>query len=424
MAEIIEMPKLSDTMTIGTLVRWLKNEGDAVLPGDMLAEIETDKATMELENFSRGVLLKHYVPVGGQVPIGAPLCAIGNSGEAAPEVSNASNKQDAAPQSPEKAEASAPTEPLAIPSATTPCVAPIHTESSGRIKASPLAKKMAKVEGVDLQSISGTGPHGRIVRADILKALEGGASQPQGAFNASTGYVPQLVEKSIPVTGLRGTIARRLVQSKQENPHFYLEITVNAEPIDTMRREMNAFLSENFSGGLKLTVNDFILRAVALALAKVPAVNASWKETSIQQHGSVHLAFGVALEEGLVTPVVRDAQVKSLLTISQEAKSLIQLARARKLKPDQMSGSTFTVTNLGMFGIDRFYGIINPPNAGILSVGAAFKEPVVNERNEIVIGNRMSIGFSGDHRVIDGAVAAQFLGALKGFLEAPSLLNL
>lgn len=416
MAEIIEMPKLSDTMTIGTLVRWLKNEGDAVAPGDMLAEVETDKATMELENFSRGVLLKHYVPVGGQVPIGAPLCAIGNAGEAAPEVSSASGKgQQSAPEVVEpKVEAP-------LPVIETKSIVPL--DASGRIKASPLAKKIAKMKGVDLQCVSGTGPHGRIVRVDVMKALEGGVQSKQ-SFTSMGGYAPRLVEKSIPVTGLRGTIARRLVQSKQENPHFYLEIQVNAEPMDNMRRELNAFLGENFEGGLKLTVNDFILRAVALALAKVPAVNASWKETSIQQHGSVHLAFGVALEEGLVTPVVRDAQAKSLLTISQEAKSLIQMARARKLKPDQMSGSTFTVTNLGMFGIDRFYGIINPPNAGILSVGAAFKEPIVNERNEIVIGNRMSIGFSGDHRVIDGAVAAQFLGALKEFLEAPSLLTL
>ena len=416
MAEIIEMPKLSDTMTIGTLVRWLKNEGDAVAPGDMLAEVETDKATMELENFSRGVLLKHYVPVGGQVPIGAPLCAIGNAGEAAPEVSSASDKEQRSAPEVVEPKVEAPLPVVETKSA-------VHLDASGRIKASPLAKKIAKAEGVDLQYVSGTGPHGRIVRADVMKALEGGVQSKQ-SFSSAGGYAPQLVEKSIPVTGLRGTIARRLVQSKQENPHFYLEIQVNAEPMDNMRRELNAFLGENFEGGLKLTVNDFILRAVALALAKVPAVNASWKDTSIQQHGSVHLAFGVALEEGLVTPVVRDAQAKSLLTISQEAKSLIQMARARKLKPDQMSGSTFTVTNLGMFGIDRFYGIINPPNAGILSVGAAFKEPIVNERNEIVIGHRMSIGFSGDHRVIDGAVAAQFLGALKEFLEAPSLLTL
>lgn len=422
MAEIIEMPKLSDTMTIGTLVRWLKNEGDAVAPGDMLAEVETDKATMELENFSRGVLLKHYVAVGGEVPIGAPLCAIGNAGEAAPEVANLGDK---------KLESVAETAPLATPLPavlpeptvqSTPCQTSCST-GSDRIKASPLAKKVAKVEGVDLHQVAGTGPHGRIVRADVLKALESGP-QTKGGFNSGTGYVPQLIEKSIAVSGLRGTIARRLVQSKQQNPHFYLEIQVNAEPMDNMRRELNAFLGENFAGGMKLTVNDFILRAVALALAKVPAVNASWQETTIQQHGSVHLAFGVALEEGLVTPVVRDAQTKSLLTISQEAKALIQLARNRKLKPEQMSGSTFTVTNLGMFGIDRFYGIINPPNAGILSVGAAFKEPIVNERNEIVIGHRMSIGFSGDHRVIDGAVAAQFLGALKEFLESPSLLTL
>ncbi len=415
------MPKLSDTMTVGTLVRWLKQEGEKVAPGDMLAEVETDKATMELENFSKGVLLKHYIQEGAQVPIGAPLCAIGKEGETAPDISapveSPSPAQNTAPL-PE-----APTQ-KAQPAATCPSPVEVPTieqalpSANARIKASPLAKKIAKVEGVSLETIQGSGPSGRIIRADVLNALS-------NKIPASTShYKPSLEAKSLPVSSLRGTIARRLKESKQEIPHFYLELEVDSAPMDVMRKTLNTFFEEEAKQAVKLTVNDFILRACALALSQVPAVNTSWQETSIIQHGSVHLSFGVAIEDGLVTPVIRDAHTKSLQEISIEAKALIAKARTKKLKPDEMMGSTFTVTNLGMFGISSFHGIINPPNAGILSVGASFKKPVVNERDEIVIGQRMILGFSGDHRVIDGALGALFLSKLQSYLEKPALLLL
>jgi len=409
MAEIIDMPKLSDTMTVGTLVRWLKNEGDAVAPGDMLAEIETDKATMELENFTKGVLLKQYISMGEQVPVGAALCAIGKPGEAIPQ-----------PQPQVKASQPEPQEAVATPIIDVPVSTPERVElGNGRIKASPLAKKMAQAEHLSLAQITGSGPAGRIVKIDILKALE---KRHLSAQSQHTGYAPELKAQKIPVSNLRQTIARRLCESKQQNPHFYLSIEINAGPLDQLRQDLNQFYARTSDKPLKLTINDLILRATALALARVPAVNASWQQTTIQQHGSVHLAFGVALEDGLVTPVIRDAQNKSLQQISQEVKSLIDLAKSKKLKPDQMSGSTFTVTNLGMFGITSFYGIVNPPNAGILSVGGIWKAPVVNEKDAIEIGRRMTIGFSGDHRVIDGAVGAQFLGELKSLLETPAPL--
>lgn len=413
------MPKLSDTMTVGTLVRWLKKEGEAVVPGDMLAEVETDKATMELENFSKGVLLKHYIQEGEQVPIGAPLCAVGKAGETAPD------KAPEAAQAPVTATAAipapAPVPVVVAPAATTP-LAPATSQE--RIKASPLAKKVAITEGIALQGITGTGPAGRIIRADVLAALEKGVKGGSTLNLSGATYSPKIEAKTFPVTALRGAIARRLTESKLQNPHFYLEIEVDAAPMETMRQTLNAFFAEHTSGETKLTVNDIILRATALALAQVPGVNASWQDTTIAQHGHVHLSFGVAIEDGLLTPVIREAETKSLRQISAEAKALIAKARAKKLKPDEMSGSTFTVTNLGMFGITSFHGIINPPNAGILSVGGTFKKPVVNERDEIVIGHRMIVGFSGDHRVVDGALGAQFLGKLKEFLEKPSILML
>lgn len=418
--EIIDMPKLSDTMTVGTVVRWLKKEGDVVAPGDMLAEIETDKATMELENFSKGTLLKQYVQVGDQIPIGAALCAIGKPGEAIPDAPAKVEDKKAVEAIPAPDSLKVENSVVSLGSVLSSNLPLID---NSRIKASPLAKKIAQKEQVSLNQLLGTGPGGRIIKADILAYLSAGGSHAMD-FSANTGYQPQLMDKVVPVSGLRSTIARRLVESKVKNPHFYLEVEVDVAGLEDLRKSLNHFFAENAQNSLKLTINDLILRATALALAQVPAVNASWNETVIQQHGGVHLAFGVAIEDGLVTPVIRDAHKKSLQTISMEAKALVGKARAKKLKPDEMNGSTFTVTNLGMFGISSFYGIINPPNAGILSVGGTFKKPIVNERDEIVVGQRMLVGFSGDHRVIDGAVGAQFLGKLKYFLESPALLVL
>ncbi|MBC2600668.1 pyruvate dehydrogenase complex dihydrolipoamide acetyltransferase [Puniceicoccus vermicola] len=437
MAEIIEMPKLSDTMTTGTLVKWLKKEGETVTNGDKLAEVETDKATMELENFDEGVILKCYVSEGDQVEVGAPVCAIGEKGEDAPEVEGSSSGGSSKSESKEeesKDESSdekdeAPAEEEKEESQES---APESDESDDdtRIKASPLARKIAKENGVKLGAVEGSGPRGRVVKADVLKAMESGSAQQSEAPAAAAASFGAPASGSFPegeevkLSGMRSAIARRLLESKTTIPHFYLEIEVDMAPLIALRKSVNEGLADLApeAGGAKFSVNDLILKASAEALRRVPAVNASWGETKIIRHGGVHLAFAVAVEEGLVTPVVRDAHAKTLRQISAEAKELAIKAKKKKLKPDEMSGSTFTVTNLGMFGINAFFGIINPPNAAILSVGSTVSKPVVDKNGQIVVGQRMNIGISADHRVVDGAIAAQYLAALKEILEAPALM--
>ncbi len=441
MAEIIEMPKLSDTMTVGTLVKWLKKEGDPVASGDMLCEVETDKATMEVESFAPGVLLKHYVAAGAQIPVGAPMCAIGKAGEAAPPAPSVAAKappaaaKPAPTPAPAAAPAAKPATPISPPAAPAPQLETRNPKletvsSSARVKASPLAKKLAAEKGVALVGLQGSGPGGRIVRADVLAAVGKPAPASSAPATSAASVVslsgPIGVDETIPVSNMRATIARRLLESTNGIPHFYVEIEVDAGPLADLREGLNAVLGEipPDKGGGKFTVNDFILKAAVEALRRVPAVNSSWLGESIQRHGRVHLAFGVAIEDGLLTPVIRDADGKSLRQIAAEAKALIAKARAKKLTPAEMSGSTFTVTNLGMFGVTGFYGIINPPNAAILSVGATLAKPVVDAHGHVVAGRRMTIGISGDHRVIDGAIAAQFLAALKAILETPALLLL
>ncbi len=440
MAEIIEMPKLSDTMSVGTLVTWLKKEGDAVASGDMICEVETDKATMEVEAFADGVMLKHYVPEGGEIPVGAPMCAVGEKGEEAPAVESSAPAPEAKKE--EKEEEEEAPKSAAPKDAPKPEgrkqeyvpeekeAAPAKKSDGGRIKASPLAKKLAEEKGVPLEAIEGSGPGGRIVKKDVLAAAEKGVTAP--AKSSSGSAAPVVVpsgagiaeDEKIKVSNMRKAIATRLVESKTTVPHFYLETEVDAAALLKLRADINADLAElpPEKGGIKLTVNDFILKASAEALRRVPGVNCSWMGDHIQQHGSVHMAFGVAVPDGLVTPVIRDAQAKGLRQISAEAKELIGKARNKKLTPDEMSGSTFTVTNLGMFGVTGFYGIINPPNAAILSVGATIKKPVVDKNGNIVVGQRMAIGLSGDHRVIDGATGANFLQALQTVLETPALM--
>ena len=415
MADIIEMPKLSDTMESGTLIKWLKSEGDPVATGDMLAEVETDKATMELESFEDGVLLKQLVAEGDQVAVGAPVAVIGEAGETIPEISGAS-----APASGKATEVATSEEPHQAPETTTP------SAGTGRVKASPLARKIAADRGVDLGTLQGSGPGGRIVRADVLGATATPASRtPSPAPLSKPAALPAAAgDERIPVSGMRSVIARRLLESKTSIPHFYLEIEVDAAPLLQLRSSLNRSLGElpTDKGGAKFTVNDLILKASATALQRVPMANASWAGDHILRHGAVNLAFAVAVPEGLVTPTIRDAERKSLRQISAEARDLIGKAKDRKLKPEEMSGSTFTVTNLGMYGINSFYGIINPPNAAILSVGATVTKPVVDAKGNIVPGQRMTIGLSGDHRVVDGAVGAEFLAALREILETPALM--
>ena len=422
MANIIEMPKLSDTMTVGTLAKWLKKEGDVVKAGDMLAEVETDKATMELECFFDGTILKIYAPGGSQVALGAPLCAIGKPGEAAPAPAP---KAPAAPAAASPAPAPAPapapvaaSAPAAVAApAPTPAPAPV---AAGRIKATPLARKVAAAKGIDLARVQGSGPGGRIRRADVLAAASAPAPAAARAAAAVLAKGPIQEERAVAVSNMRGAIARRLLESKTQLPHFYVEIEIDAAPLTTLREQLNAALEGE---GVKLSVNDFILKASAEALRRVPQVNASWEGNQIRYFAAAHVSFAVAIEDGLITPVVRDAHLKSIFAISAEAKALGKRAKEKKLAPAEFTGGTFCVSNLGMMGIPRFSAIINPPNAAILAVGAAVRKPVVRG-DRIEIGQTLTVTLSCDHRVVDGAVGAQYLNALKSLLESPALLLL
>ena len=407
MAEFIEMPKLSDTMTEGTLARWLKKEGDVIKPGDLIAEVETDKATMEMASHEGGILGKIYVQDGGRAVIGAAIAVLVEAGETPPD----------APALKVAATASGPSAPKG-PSATRASGGRSASVSGGgRIKASPLAKKVAADRDIDLRGVNGTGPGGRIVRADVIAA---GQAPAAGKAVQTIRPVAGPDDKRIPLTGMRTIIAERLLASKTQIPHFYLNIEVDAAPILALRKEVNA--SAEKTGGNKFTVTDFILKAVATAAAEVPAVNASFDGDSIVQFAAVNLALAIAVEDGLVTPVIRSAQSKSLLEISNAVKDLATRARSKKLTPDEFAGGTITVSNLGAYGIDNFDAIINPPQAAIVSIGASKKVPVVNAAGEIVAGDRMWVGMSCDHRVVDGAVGATYLAALKKLLENPALM--
>ena len=425
MATLIDMPKLSDTMTVGTLVRWLKNEGDAVANGDMIAEVETDKATMEVECFDDGVLIKQYCGEGAEVAVGDPIAAVGEAGEEAPAgTSSAPAPAETAPAAHEPVAVApvAPAAPAPAPVAEAPATPASSTGT--RIKASPLAKKIAAEKGLDLSTLQGSGPGGRILKEDVLNAKPGAVATDTTSSAPASAPAATLEALDIPVTNMRKSIGKALVGSKTQAPHFYLQIEVDGAPLAKLRAELNGKLADlpPEHGGTKFSVNDLTLKAAAEAVRRVPAINRSWEGDTIKQHPNVHLAFGVAIDDGLVTPVIRAAETKGLREIGAEAKVLIKKARGKKLTPNEMSGSTLTVTNLGMFGISDFYGIINPNNAVILSIGATLKKPVVNENDEIVVGQVMKIGLSGDHRTIDGAVGAQYLQALKEILEAPATM--
>jgi pyruvate dehydrogenase E2 component (dihydrolipoamide acetyltransferase) len=431
MAQIIEMPKLSDTMTVGTLVKWLKKEGDVVKSGQMLAEVETDKATMELECFFDGTLLKIFAPAGSQVALGAPLCAVGKPGEtvaapAAPAAPAAAPKAEEPKQTPPPAPAAAPA-PAPVPApAVAAAPAPEPVVSAGRVRISPLAKKLAAEKGIDPSRVKGSGPSGRIVREDIIAAeksgsAKAGAPAAKGAPFAGGGLTnkgPVQEERTVPVSTMRGVIAKRMVESTTTIPYIYLDIEIDAEPLLALRSQLNTGLEAQ---GVKLSVNDFVIKACAEALRRVPAVNSSWEGTQIRYFGAAHVAFAVALEDGLITPVVRDAHLKSVFQISTEAKALGKKAKEKKLAPAEYTGGTFCVSNLGMMGIPKFTAIINPPNSAILAVGTTVTKPVV-KNGQIVVGQTMTVTLSADHRAFDGAVAAQYLGALKQILELPALL--
>lgn len=409
MASIIEMPKLSDTMTEGTLVRWLKNEGEKVTAGEVIAEVETDKATMEMAADDSGILGKIYVPAGGKAVLGSALAVLVAEGEAIPDAPAAGPAKSTGPTGP-----SAPKGPSAGRAAGARSAS---TVAGGRIKASPLAKKIAAERDIDLRSLTGSGPGGRIVRADVIAAQQ----SPAAAKTVQTiRPVAGPDDKRVPLSRMRTIIAERLLASKTQIPHFYLNIEVDSGPVLALRQEINT--ASEKSGGNKYTVNDFILKAVATAAAEVPAVNAAFDGDSIVHFAAVNLCVAIAVDDGLVTPAIRSAQSKSLLELSVAVKDLAARARTKKLTPDEFQGGTITVSNLGAYGIDNFDAIINPPQAAILSIGASKKVPVVNADGQIVSGDRMWIGMSCDHRVVDGAIGAQYLAALKKLLETPALM--
>jgi len=431
MPTTIEMPKLSDTMTEGTLLRWVKKVGDAVAVGDVLAEVETDKATMEMEAFDEGTLSEVYVDEGQTVQVGQKLALLVGAGEDKPADSKPSTPAPKQPDAQKKPDTekkpSQIKQPEAAP-APQPLKAAAESESGVRVKASPLARKVAAELGVQLETLPGSGPGGRIVRDDVVSAHQDRAQTTAPAPKPAAPPIPAAVpplpvsqqDVQIQLGGMRRTIAARLLESKTTIPHFYLQAEIDAEPLVQLRQQLN---TANEAAGLpKFTVNDFILKATAVATTRVPKANASFAGDTIVQYGSVHLACAVAIDEGLVTPVIRDAQTKTLSQISAEIKDLAAKARSKKLKPEQYQGGTVTVSNLGSYGVDLFFAIINPPQSLIVSVGAIIKKPVIDAAGAIVPGQRIVIALSCDHRVVDGAIGAQFLAELKRLLETPVLM--
>jgi len=412
---IVTMPKLSDTMVEGTLVKWVKAKGDKVEVGDILAEVETDKATMEMESFDDGTLSELYVAEGGIIKVGDKIALILADGETAVTAPAAQSTPAA-----EKPKASAPA--AKTPLAPAPRAAAPAT--TGRTKASPLARKIAATRGVNLSSIAGTGPGGRIVKKDVENAPTGGgggvASPATPAIRAVHGIAGG--EKIIALTGMRKTIAERLLASKTQIPHFYLSVTMDGGPLMALRKELNAMAEKD--GGQKLTVNDFILLAAARAAAAVPKINAAYDGETIVEYADVNLAVAVAIEDGLITPVIKKANTLTLREISAQMKELAGKARGKKLKPEEYQGGTITLSSLGGYGIDSFLPIINPPQSFILGIGAIIKQPVVNEHDHVVVGHRLVISGSGDHRVVDGALAAEYMNALRRLVEKPALLLL
>ncbi|GAB4567143.1 MAG: pyruvate dehydrogenase complex dihydrolipoamide acetyltransferase [Anaerolineales bacterium] len=407
MAETINMPKLGFDMAEGLLVRWVKQVGEPINKGDVLAEIETDKATVEVESSASGVVLSHIVDQGTVVPVNAPIAVVGAEGEKVDAPAAAPKPEAKAEEKP-----AAPTQPTAAPVAQASAPA-----DNGPVKASPLARKIAKDNGINLASIQGTGPGGRVVRKDVEAALSSG--QPSAVSRPSTPItnyqLPVSTEdKVIPTTKLRQAIGRRLVESKQTIPHFYVTHEYKMEAVMEMRKQINAYLGENE----KISVNDFIIKAVALTLRQFPNLNATIKGNEIIQFGHVNVSVAVTVPGGLMTVVVKDADVKSLRQISGEIKEMAARAREGKVKPEDVDGSTFSTSNLGMYDVEEFIAIVNPPEAAILAIGSAKETPVV-VNGEIKIGSRMKATISVDHRVSDGAEAAQFMQKLAEFLENP-----
>ncbi|MBK9255352.1 MAG: pyruvate dehydrogenase complex dihydrolipoamide acetyltransferase [Saprospiraceae bacterium] len=418
MAEIIRMPRLSDTMEEGNIVSWLKKEGDDVKSGDILAEVETDKATMELESFHNGILL--YVGVkSGPVPVDGIIAIIGQKGEDFKALlkgeKSAPSEKPAQPKEESVAEIQA--EPAIKETSVehTKVTEPVSTSDS-RLKASPLAKTIAADAGIDINSVQGSGDQGRIIKKDIENYIQNkpAVSAVQNA-TTSMQVVSDFQYGDVPVSQMRKVIAKRLGESKFTAPHFYLTIEINMDNAVEARKSVNEV------SPVKISFNDMVVKACATSLRRHPAVNSSWLGDKITYHKDINIGVAVAVEDGLLVPVIKNADVKPLGYINQEVKELAGKAKTKKLQPQEMQGNTFTISNLGMFDIDEFTAIINPPDACILAVGSIIKKPIV-KNDQIVIGNMMKVTLSCDHRVVDGATGAQFLQTLRSMLENPLMM--
>src|SRR5438067_630259 len=448
----IQMPKLSDTMTEGTLVAWKKKKGDQVSAGQVLAEIETDKATMEWESPEDGTLTEIYVEEGGKVNVGDRIAFIGGEGEEAPKKEEKEEKEKKPeakepekerPKEPKKEEkpeapkaeerekkAAAPPQAekkkqsvAAGVSPSQPTRRPPQPEEP-RVKASPVARRIAAELGVDLSSVKGTGPDGRVTETDVRGVAKSGVAVAKpGREKGEPKATPSIragESGRIQLSGMRKIIAQRLAESLGPIPHFYLTIDVNAGPLMEAREELKS--AGEGADAAKITVNDFVLKAAVQAAVKVPRVNASFDGDAIVQYADIDLGIAVAIEEGLLTPVIRAAQNKPLREISELAKDLAHRARNKRMKPEEFQGGTFTVSNLGGMSIDSFSAVINPPQGFILAVGRITKVPVIDDSDQVVVGHRMSLTMSCDHRVIDGALGAEYLKELRHLLENPALL--
>lgn len=427
MDEVVLMPRLSDTMTEGVIASWQKNVGDDVKKGDVLAEIETDKATMELESYKDGKLLYQGAPAGEKIVVNNLLAIIGGDNVDVDSIVKAAKSSDggeaaAAPtQTPEpKAETATEQQPTTSPTEKAAAVEPTPAQQTvvneGRIFASPLAKKLAEEKGIDLKFVKGSADNGRIVRSDVENFTPSAAAQTEAPVSSTAPQqqVPAGQEsyEDVPVSQMRKTIARRLAESKYSAPHFYLTMAINMDAAVAARPKLNK------EGQPKISFNDMVLKAVALSLKQHPAVNSSWMGDKIRVNHHVNIGVAVAVKDGLLVPVVRFADTKPLTVISQEVKTFAKKAKDKKLQPSEWEGSTFTVSNLGMFGIEQFTGIINQPDACILAVGGISQEPIVKD-GQIVVGNIMKVTLSCDHRVVDGATGSAFLQTLKELLEEP-----
>ena len=410
MAEIIRMPKMSDTMTEGVIVSWLKQVGDDIKPGDILAEVETDKATMELENYVKGTLLHIGIPAGGTVPVDAIIAIVGAKGE---DISSVLSSADSKPIVSSLASSEAKETIEAIPESAV--VASSNTLDS-RVKASPLAKKIAEDKGISLSQLHGSGDGGRIVKRDVEGFVPASIPQVTSTQNTTPVALPQIVAQEsyedVQLSQMRKVIARRLSESLFTAPHFYLTMSIRMDKAIEARKAINDMAD------VKVSMNDIIVKAVATALRKNPNVNVSWLGDKIRYNHHINIGIAVAIEDGLIVPVVKFADNKSISHISAEVKQLADKAKNKKLQPAEFEGSTFTISNLGMYGIDQFTAIINPPDACILAVGAA-TQTVLVENGQMVVGNVMKVTLSCDHRAVDGAVGSTFLKTLKELLENP-----